>query len=677
MTRQLTIRAMGLAIVLIALAQGWAQSSDHPHLADDPANKAWLAPAGTGHLQNLAALDPGQPADVVIRRDKVLGHKLQMALATDAPMLMLVHGPDRLMVRLTGKADVPHVLELRDQPAEVRLDSKVVADADGAWPRMMHIAGDDTLTLRFVGASKLKLQFDSDRIDPKAAASFFGIPTDPSNPAYQKISRQPQPQEPGGSTATPGGVALPPRPQDIAAPRRPVEPLPQIDYVRDYPEVLTADLVASVQPATVVIEARTSRPGVTAVAHGFFASEDGLAVVPLDALADATDLRLSHTATPDLAPATESAQLVAIDAAAGLALVQVKLADGVKATPVKLAQRMPAPNAKLWLVAAAAARDPAFSEATSGGVHALGGTQTLGVRCVMRPSDLGAVIVNPLGEAVGMASWQSGGNMEWHNVAGVGAAATLLKSKPATPPTLAEVRNLRGGGLPGLMPAWLRIDAAQPVTALQRETINLKRGVACRVCDGKGEVDKQIHRQSRGNVGAGKDWYETVKITCPTCQGGKLAPTEAIVRLLEKVADAVAVSDIGDSRWPSMRDFTAQTLDELTRMSPRTLSDGLHQASGSIDPARLRVGQPVQVVGVAQPVLEPALLLGPDNLQIRPARGGPRVIMIGMRLHRGRSNATVLAAGLYAGQVRLPDGSQAVVLLNGLTIPLSAPRDRM
>jgi hypothetical protein len=678
MTRQRTQFTPGLAVILmlqVCVAAAWAVG-EHPHLVDVPANREWLAPAGTGHLQNVRALDPGQPADVVINRDKVLGRSLQIAVATDARMLMLVHGETRLPLTLSGRPDTPHMLELRGQPAEVRLDDRPAPDPMQAWDRMMQINGDHTLTLRFVGATRLKLQFDADQTDPRAAATFFGIPVDPSNPGYQRLSRQQPARTPPATPTTPQPNTVPP-PDTTLPPAAPVTidrpnlvaptpPTPKV--VTEFPSVTTSELLAKVQPATVRIEARLGRAGVTAVAHGFFVNEDGLVLAPLDAIADAADLRVVHGDGTG-----ERAELVAVDTRTGLALLQTSLSEGAKVKALKLAALPPARGVPAWLVTlpVQGAKQPAFSEGSYGEPIADdAGLTWCALRCVTRPEDVGAVLVNPLGEAVAMTTWQWHRAQSLHQMLALAPAQRLINATAETPPTLVDTRRMRtNGALPGLVPAWLRIDTTQPAAAVQRDAINLKRNFACRVCDGKGEVDKQVHRQTRGNVGAGRDWFETVKVTCPTCQGGRLGAPDAIARLIEKLADTLATGDTSDTRWVQMRDFAAQTLDEVVKTSPQTLLAGLRESVGRVDPASLRVGQTAMVVGRIETMREPAMLLGPDCAYIKPD-AGPGVLLVGGRLTRARAGETALAAGLFAGMVRMPDGQMTAVFQNGLTYPL-------
>lgn len=659
----------GWAMVLLLAAV--AVANPHPYLADSPANDVWLAPAGTGHVQNLKPLDPAAPADLVIRRDKILGRSVQLALVSDAPVLMLAHGEAKLALRLSGRADTPHVLELSGEPAKVLIDDKPAVDPDGAWTRMLQLNGDDLLTLRFVGATKVKLQFDADQIDPKAAASFFGISADPSNPAYQKIARRTEPQAVPKATSPAGvepehPVAPPPLSGDSPGLIIRRVDVPRVEVASDFPAVTSDEVLAKVQPTVVRVEGKCSRAGLVITTHATMISDTGLAVASLDAIADARELRL-----PDVAGGV-AASVTAFDESTGLALIQAELPPDTKVIAAGVAKLPPAESVGLWLVTSPPSRGRTWSEGAVAEPRILEGERRwLAGRYVMQGGDGAAAVVNPLGELVGVATWQvppTGGS---HYALAAEHVAALQARKADSPPSWAQLNALREAGrLPGFVPMHLHLTALQPTVAVQREAINLKRSHACRACDGKGEVDKQIHRQSRGNMGAGKDWYESVQITCPTCQGHKLAPGPALAKLLLKLGEAVAWADPEDVKWPAIRDFAAETFQEVLSIEPGHLQHDLEQVVPRPDPARLAPGEAVLVHGVIETPRELALLARPDCALLRQGDGSP-VVLVDMKLNRTRPGQPALAIGLFAGHLRLPTGQVAPVLQHATALPMA------
>lgn len=657
----------------------------HPWLADVPANTTWLVPSGTSRVQNLKPMDPGEPMPLVLRRDRILGRSCQIAVATDAALLMVTHGSDRLAVRLNGKASVPQFIELKGHPAEVRLDDQPVPDPLGTWPKMVQVQGEPHLTLEFVGAKQVKLQFDAQSADLKEAVSFFGVPIDPSDPAYQKLARHSRTTPTADSASNPpaaaAGSTVPARPEstDAAAAGTTGEPSPTsrpapTPVARDFAEISTQDLVARVAPAMVRVEARTALPGVWAVVQGFFIDDTGRAVIPLDATGDAIEFKLSYLG--GAGPTQTDARLLAIHADTGLGLIQATLPDGVRSAFVEIAAMPPGADVPAWVVGGPSEDDDAALP-HQGAIAADGWqyntaqmrTRWLAVRTIVAPDDLGAAVVNPAGEVVGVTTWQWSASRSAHLALGCTHVSELIDlARTTAPPTTGDLRAARAG-LRGanFSPARLLIERPQPASGLQRETIALKRGYPCTTCKGEGQVDRQIHRQKSGNMGGGKDWYETVSIECPTCKGGKLAAPPAIGRMLANVASSLALTDPGDEKWETIRQFVGQTLDELADAASLAQMEAIVQSVGN-NPGAMRLGQPMLATGVLSPVVQLPMLRG-EAMLLQPRGGGTAVLLYDLKLIRASAGKDALAGGLYAGNVRLPDGSTAVVIQHGFTTP--------
>lgn len=160
--------ALLLALTPYALAE-------HPLIDDAPANKHWHAPEAGREAIYIG--DPAPEAPIVLRKSALANGVVLLTISTDA---------EKVLIR-SGSIEIPIDL-LKDRPNRLKLDGDLLRprlelnDRDlpaqrGQWVRLLLKQDEARLSLVFVNAKYVNMEYDADRGPLARPVAAAGAPT--------------------------------------------------------------------------------------------------------------------------------------------------------------------------------------------------------------------------------------------------------------------------------------------------------------------------------------------------------------------------------------------------------------------------------------------------------------------------------------------------------------------